>query len=199
MRTHHVHAGRRAVRGIAASTAVVAGLSGLAACSDSAGPEQGAVTTEDLQELQDSVADLEDRVAGMEGTLPDVGADGGNAGESDIFGEDAQNLVGQQVTVSAEVSELVDHSEIGAAFYIAGESGEPIAVLSAGQVDQLQPDDVVEVSGTVKVVQRDSFEEDFGAAADDLFTDPDAFFDEAENQVAIAADSVEVIDEQAGE
>ena len=46
-------------------------------------------------------------------------------------------------------------------------------------------------------VQRDSFEEDFGIAEDELFDDPDAFFEEAEGQPAIAATEVEVLQAQA--
>ena len=47
------------------------------------------------------------------------------------------------------------------------------------------------------MVSRDSFEEDFGIAEDELFDDPDAFFGEAEGQPAIAATSIEVLQEQA--
>ena len=64
-------------------------------------------------------------------------------------------------------------------------------------VQVLQANDVVQISGTVQLINRDSFEQDFGVAEGDLFDDPDSFFTEFEGQPAIAADSVEVVQEQA--
>lgn len=202
MRTITAHS--RGIRSIAASAAVVAGLTGLAACSDSAGPEDGAVTTEDLQEIEDDITALEDQVAGLEGAATDAAADTADMEDADgavadLFGDDPESLVGQQVTVSAEISELVVNGDSGAAFMIGDDSGEPIAVIATDLAEDLQANDVVEVSGTVTTIQRDTFEEDFGVAPDDLFTDADGFFSDSEGEVALAADSVAVIDQTSEE
>ena len=195
---------RRAGRTAAALVAAAIGMGGLAACSDSAGPEAGAVTTEDLQEIEDDLGALEERVGVLEDGLPDADApvdpvnpaDPVIEDEDGVF-EDAQALIGQEVTVSAGVSEVITTTDVGSAFRIGNETGEPIAVVNASPPAQLEVDDVVRVSGTVVTVQRDTFEQDFGIAADELFDDPDAFFSAFEGEVAIAADRMEVLQEQA--
>ena len=53
--------------------------------------------------------------------------------------------------------------------------------------------DTVRITGTVQRITRDSFEEDFGLAEDELFDDPDAFFNAFEGQPAIAATKIEVL------
>ncbi len=63
--------GRRAGRTAAALMAAAIGMGGLAACGDSAGPEAGGVTTEDLQGIEDDLSALEERV----GVLEDAPAD----------------------------------------------------------------------------------------------------------------------------
>lgn len=167
-------------------------LTGLAACSDSAGPEAGEVTTEDLTQLQDDVAALEERVGALEegvGTDGDVGV-----------GDDAEGqpeIVGQEVTVSAQVSEVITTSDVGSAFRIAGDEGPSVAVLATAPPTPIEVDDTVQISGTVQMVNRDTFEQDFGIAEDELFDDPDAFFEETAGQPAIAADEIEVLQEQA--
>lgn len=195
MQSIHTTARHRGLRGVAASVAVVAGLSGLAACGESAGPEDGAVSTEDLQEIETDVSELQDRVAGLEGSIPEASAD--TVDDDALFGEDPSELIGQQVTISAAVSELV--TDDGSAFRVAGDTGDAIGVISTNAPSGLQVEDVVEVAGTVRVVQRESFEEDFGVDPDQYFSDADAWFEEAEGQVAIAADSVAVVDEDADE
>jgi hypothetical protein len=181
--------------------AIALGLAGVAGCGDSAGPEAGEVTVEDLQGLEDQLTGLEDRVGVLEdrgvsdGAVP--GGDMGAGDDTDAFFGDTGSYVGQQVTVSAEISELTTTTEIGSALRIAGEGAEPIAVVSATPPPQLDRSDVVRVTGTVVQVQRDSFEEDFGIIADELFEDADAWFDEAEGQVAISASEIEVLQEQA--
>lgn len=163
------------------------GMTGLAACGDSAGPEAGEVTTEDLQELEDQVTALDDRVGVIEGDVA----------MNDETGGEQPEIVGQQVTINAAVSELITSSDVGTAFRIAGETGPSVAVLATAPPEGLEVDDAVKISGTVQMVTRDSFEDDFGIAEDDLFDDPDGFFDEAEGQPAIAATEIEVIQEQA--
>ncbi|MGY1710171.1 hypothetical protein ACI8AC_11750 [Geodermatophilus sp. SYSU D00758] len=193
----------RAGRGTAAVVAIGLGLAGITGCSDSAGPEAGQVTTEDLQEIEDQVAGLDERVGVLEEGGGDAGVDAGvGAGaedDTDAFFGDSQSYVGQEVTVSAEVSELVTTTDIGSAFRIAGEQGDPVAVVSANQPVELEQNDVVRVTGTVVQVQRDTFEQDFGVAADELFQDADGWFEEEEGSIAISADEVEVLQEQAGD
>ncbi|MDK3255766.1 hypothetical protein [Blastococcus capsensis] len=192
---------RRAGRTAGAVIAAVVGMGGLAACSDdSAGPEAGGVSAEDLQGVEDQIAGLDERVGvleegGVEGT--DVGvAPLGAEDDTEAFFGDNESFVGQEVTVSAEISEMVTTTDIGSSFRIAGESGDPIPVVSASPMAEMDANDVVQVSGTVVQVQRDTFEEDFGVAADELFEDADAFFEEEEGSIAIAADRIEVLQEQ---
>ena len=199
---------RASGRAAAALVAAAIGMGGLAACSsDSPGPGAAAVTTEDLRQLQDDMAALEDRVTVLEEALADAEepvegdepADGGDEQFEDKAGvfDDAESLVGQEVTVSAAVSEVLTTTDVGSAFRIAGDSGDPVVVVMATPPDELDADDVVRVSGTVTTIQRDSFETDFGIAADELFDDPDAFFADFEGEAAIAADRMEVLQEQA--
>ncbi|MGY1836920.1 hypothetical protein ACI79P_17650 [Blastococcus sp. SYSU DS0510] len=190
---------QRAGRTATALAAAVLGLGGLAACSDdSAGPEAGGVTADDLQQVEDQLAGLDERVGaleegvGTEAPVDPLGAEDDTA----AFFEDSQSYVGQEVTVSAEVSEMVTTTDVGSAFRIAGESGDPIAVVSASQTAEMDANDVVQVTGTVVQVQRDTFEQDFGVASDELFEDADAWFQEEEGSVAISADSIEVLQEQ---
>ncbi|MCF6745751.1 hypothetical protein E9529_16005 [Blastococcus sp. KM273128] len=191
---------RRAGRTATALAAAVLGMGGLAACSDdSAGPEAGGVSADDLQQVEDQLAGLDERVGALEeGMGADSGGGDGIGPDDDtaaIF-EDAQAFVGQEVTVSAEISEMVTTTDVGSAFRMAGESGEPIAVVSASSPAELDANDVVQVTGTVVQVQRDTFEQDFGVAADELFEDADAWFSEEEGSAAISADSIERLQEQ---
>ncbi|MCZ2857308.1 hypothetical protein [Blastococcus sp. VKM Ac-2987] len=190
---------RRAGRTAGAVIAAVVGLGGLAACSDdSAGPEAGGVTAEDLQQVEDDLAGLDERVGvleegiGTDAAVDPLGADDDTA----AFYDDTESYIGQEVTVSAEVSEMVTTTDVGSSFRIAGESGDPIAVVMASQPMELDANDVVQVSGTVVQVQRDTFEQDFGVAADELFEDADAWFEVEEGSVAISADRIEVLQEQ---
>ncbi|WP_157936777.1 hypothetical protein [Geodermatophilus chilensis] len=184
-------------RTAAALVAAAIGMGGLAACGDSAGPEAGGVTTEDLQGIEDDLSALEERVGALEDAPADAEApvDPVIEDEAGVF-EDAEALIGQEVTVSAGVSEVITTTDVGSAFRIGNETGEPIAVVMASPPAQLEVDDVVRVSGTVVKVQRDTFEQDFGIASDELFDDPEAFFSAFEGEVAIAADRMEVLQEQ---
>ncbi len=165
---------RRPVRTVVASLAIAASLGAMTSCSDSAGPEAGEVTTEDLQEIE-------------------------NDASAELTDEEKSALVGQDVTVSAEISELITQRGVGSAFRVAGDTGPSMAVLATTPPDGLQRNDVVRVSGTVTTVRRDSFENDFGVAADDLFDEPDTFFQESEGEVAIAATEIEVLQDQSDE
>ena len=187
---------RNTTRSKLAAGSVIAMLAlGTAACdSDSAGPE-GGVTTEDLQALTEQVGALEERVGVLENELGAAAEADAQAGAGE---QQQQDIIGQEVTISAEVSELITSNDSGTAFRIGDANGPSVAVLAgSATAPQLQSNDVVQISGTVKLINRDSFEQDFGVAEGDLFDDPDAFFTEFEGQPGITADSVEVLQEQA--
>ncbi len=186
---------RRPARTVVASLALATSLGAMTSCSDSAGPEAGGVTTDDLTQIQEDLGALEERVGNLEGADPASGAAAG----TELTDEEKAALVGQEVTVSAEISELITNSDVGSAFRVAGGSGPSVAVLATTPPEGLQANDVVQITGTVKEVTRDSFEDDFGIAEDELFDDPDAFFDETEGDIAIAASEVKVLQDQAGE
>ena len=201
-----MHTMRQTTRTRLATGAAIATLAlGAAACeSDSAGQEAGAVTTSDLQSLQDQVGALEERVVALEDQAAETEGGQADAAAGDETGDaaaggDQQDIIGQEVTISAEVTELITSGDQGTAFRIGGDNGPSVAVLSGSMSQQLQADDVVQISGTVQLVNRDSFEQDFGVAEGDLFDDPDSFFNEFSGQPAIAADNVEVVQEQAPE
>lgn len=197
----------RARRGRTAAAAVAVAL-GLVACSEPVATETPGLTAEDLQEVRDEVADLEDRVATLEDRLVDssppepvdepVGEPGEPAAEDTFFG-DPGSSVGQQVTVRGEVAELLTSSQVASAFRIAGDVGEPVAVVSVTPPPEIATGDVVEVSGTAVEVDPGTFERDFGIAADELFDDPGAWFAGAEGRVAIAAVRIEVLQAAAGD
>lgn len=188
----------RARRAATVLVAATLGMGGLAACGeDSSGPEAGGVSAEDLQNVEDDLAALEDRIGVLEDESTDAPVDPVAEGDGSEVFEDPEALIGQEVTVSATVTELLTTTDVGSAFRIGGESGEPIPVIMATPPAQLDADDVVQVSGTVVRVQQDSFETDFGIAADELFEDPESFFTDFEGEVAIAADRMEVLQEQA--
>ena len=207
----------RRTRAAAGGAALVVGLVGLAACGGSAGPEAGAVTTEDLQGLEEQVGALEERLGVLEegpapagdaadsaaGSATDNASGGGAAlpagRESPLF-TDPASLVGQQVTVSAAVMEVLPTAQTGAAFTIGGQGeDEAVAVISTGGATQVQVDDVVQVSGTVVQVDQQRFRQDFGVAADELFSDADALFDDNAGDVALDASQVQVLQEQAAQ
>ena len=196
------HRPSRAGRAAATVTAVGVGLAGLTGCgADSTPPESGAVTVEDLQDLEDQVADLEERVGALEeGGGPGAGGDEPGpaeaADDADPFFADRAAYVGQQVTVSATVAGLVATTDVGGAFRIAGDGSDPITVVSATPLPQLDQRDEVRVTGTALEVRQDSFEQDFGVAADELFEDPDAWFEEAVGRIALSAEEIEVVQEQ---
>lgn len=148
---------------------------GLVACgdeNDSAGPESG--------------ADVED-VGSEEGT---IGEEEDDAAGADLQAE-AERFVGQQVTVSAAVSEMVSPS----AFRIGEDTQSSILVLSAPaasfsemgfELDEQMAEDgtIVQVTGTVRRFDIAAFEEEFGIDYDD------ALFQEFEGQNVIVADRV---------
>jgi hypothetical protein len=136
---------RSAVVGLAAASTLV-----LSACGDTEGPETGA-------------------------SVEEVQQDPGGAVEPGVFDNDysdAGSYVGQEVTVSAEVNDVVSPT----AFTIAGTAGttvDELLVLQAAGGPEITEDSVVQVTGTVRegfdVVEAEGF---VGTDLDDgLFTD----------------------------
>lgn len=175
---------------VVGSLALASGLV-LTGCSeDSAGPEAGAVTTSDLQRVEEQLGGIEDRLGELESGV----VEGGSAGAA--AGEEEADIIGQEATISAEVSEIITSTSVGSAFRVGGESGPSVAVLSGSAPEGLDANDVVRITGTVQRVTRESFEEDFGLAEDELFDDPEGFFSEFEGQPAIAATQIELLQAQ---
>ena len=108
---------RTLCRNGAAAVAASAALV-LGGCGGTAGPETGT----DVEDVQEEPA----------------------AGVFEDFSE-AQNFAGQQVTVSAEVDEIIGPN----AFTIADDAGEQLLVVSGG-TRQLNRDTPVQVTGTVR-------------------------------------------------
>lgn len=122
---------------------------GLTACGgdDTAGPETG-TDVEDIQE--------EDVAAGPYDGVYDS-----------AFYEDIESYEGEEVTVSADVNEIISSTS----FTIAGTEDtdvESLLVVSATEVSGLEPDLTVAVTGTVqKAFDLPTVEEDLGVDLDD--------------------------------
>ena len=135
MITHHRHTTRTA----AAALVVAAGL-GLASCGTE-GPETG-TDVEDVTEgevLESSPAPEND---------PATGNTFNGAYDQDFYDE-RETYVGQEVTLSAEVNDVLDDD----AFVIAGTPGttvDPLLVLYNMDRIDIEEGQVVEVTGTVQ-------------------------------------------------
>ena len=158
----------KAIRTTVAAIAVVSAL-GLTACSDTAGAEAGA-------DVED-VAEEESLDEGLyEGPY-----------DTDFY-DGLDGYVGEQVTLSADVNEVITPET----FTIAGTDDttvEPLLVVGATGDAQLAPETTVEVTGTV----QESFvvtdvEEELGVDLDD------ALFAEWEQEPYVVADNVEVLE-----
>lgn len=185
-----------------AATALVAilGLGGLAACGqDPTTP--GGVTAEELQDVQDEVAVLADRVADLEAAQSAAPSPTGepiappSPTPTTTDAPQAEPTLpfeaGDDVSFRAEVVDLVSTTAIGSAFRVSTVSGAPVTVVSATPIEQLDPGELVQVSGVATAVDPASFERDFGIAAGVLLDDPDTFFAEQTGQLAVAADQVQ--------
>lgn len=142
-------------RAAAAAGAVVLGL-GLAGCGDTAGDEDG-TSVEDVQEADEQAqvgTDEEGAQYAYDGPY-----DSGYADQQD-------SLVGEEVTVSAEVDEVLDDTS----FTIAGgDSGvAPLLVVDAVTGTAVEEGQGVDVSGTVQLsFDVASVEERLGVDLDD--------------------------------
>jgi len=179
---------------------------GLAACGDdSAGPEQGA-DIEDVAQEAPAVGEplvdgepLEEEGLAEEGLaeepLEEEAIEADAPGRTGLATE-AQSFVGQKVTVSATVSEMVSP----AAFRIGGEDfgGESLLVLSAPAADftemgfdlneqMVNDETVAQVTGTVRRFDIAGFEDEFGVDYDD------ALYTEFEGENVIVADRVSTL------
>jgi hypothetical protein len=201
MRSTRSHA-TRVRRGRTAGVAVAVAL-GLVACSDPVA-DPSALTREDvdgirgeLDALGDRLATVEDRLSALE-EGPDrdpgdrVDEPGSPDGEDTFFGA-PRSFLGEEISVRGEVAELLASSDVASALRIAGEVGEPVAVVTVTPPPEVATGDVVEVAGTAVEVDPDTFEADFGIAADELFADPRAWLADADGQVAIAAIAIELV------
>ncbi|WP_324277668.1 hypothetical protein [Blastococcus brunescens] len=189
--------------GRVAGAAVAAALALTGCGGGSVEPAPSAVSAEDLEQVRDEVAALEDRVASLEDRLDDGDPadppdEAGSPGTADTFFGDPEAAIGREVVVRGEVTELLAATDVASAFRITGDVGEPVAVVSVTPPPAVATGDVVEVSGSAVEVDPDSFEADFGIAADELFDDPEAWLTEADGQVAIAAVRIEVTQATAG-
>lgn len=153
---------------------------------DTAGTEEG-VAADDVVEPENDEVEPED-----EGTMaaeeePAEGELAFDGPYDQAFVDDYDSLVGQQVTVSAEVNEVATDY----AFTIAGteDTGvEPLLIVHAGEMTAPEPGTAVSVTGTV----RDAFdpvdvESELGVELDD------AAYADWEGMRYIVADSVDPI------
>ena len=164
-------------------TMVLAGV-GLTACSDdTAGSEAGA----DVEAIQ------EDDIAAADAPVDEVG-EPPEAEDAPVdplvFGEDfddAQSFVGQEVTVSADVDEVIAPG----VFTIAGTGNtslEPLRVVADPTTDVTE-DAAIAVTGTVHQYSPDDLAEAEEVLGDDF--DPSLFEDVEEGEPYIVATAID--------
>jgi hypothetical protein len=175
------------------------GIAGLGACSGSPEPAAPDVTAEDLRDLEEAVAMLEERVAALEPPAPDPTDDavppapsGAPSDPAATVLGDLDERLGEEVTVQARVSAPITVTDIGSVFSLADAA---VPVVSATPTDALSAGVLVEVVGTVVRVDRASFERDFGIAADALLEEPGAWLARYDGEAAISADRLRVLEE----
>lgn len=212
----------RAGRTTGLAIALALGLTGCTGPASSGSPATAAEDVGDVRDevagLQDQVTRLEDQVAGLEDRVvaleervggpeepavdgdPDgPGDEGGAPGPETTFFDDPASFLGDRVTVRGDVEQVLAATDVASALRIAGETGEPVVAVSATPPPEVARGDVVEVSGTAVEVDPDTFEADFGVAADALFDRPGTWLTGARGQVAVAAVRVEVISSPSGD
>jgi hypothetical protein len=193
------HLSTRSRRAAVAATAVLA-LRGVAACGETV---EGDVSADQIEDISQDLGTLDDRVTALEESYQVIEPEQllesePGAGEDDPVFADPSAHVGEEVTVTAEVSELYDTTDAGAAFRISGDTGEQVAVITTDPPEELLANDVVEVTGTVRPVDEPEFEQNFGIALDELLNNTEGFLTDVEREAAIAADSVEVVESGSG-
>lgn len=150
------------LRPVAAGAVALALLLGGCGDDGSAGPNEG-VTLDDVTE--------------EDGLDFDTGE-----GEPD----DADAYVGEEVTVSGEVAARINDTT----FHIGDESVDDSLLVFADEaiIPELSSNDIVQVTGTVREVDRDTFETEFGIPWDDEYAG-------VGSRHAVIATEVEVIGE----
>lgn len=142
---------RRSMRLMAAGVFAVAGL-GLAGCNTE-GPEEG-TDVEDISEgeVAESSPAAEELPEGdaAESSPANEELGAGYVGPYDqTFYDEADTFVGQEVTISAEVTETLSDDT----FVIAGGAGttvDPLLIVEAQEIPSLDEGQVVELMGTVQ-------------------------------------------------
>ncbi len=136
---------RRSTRLMVAGIFAVAGL-GLAGCN-TAGPEEG-VDVEDISEGE--VAESSPAAEAEMTETPEAGLGMGYNGLYDqTFYDSADTYVGQEVTVSAELTENLSDDT----FVIAGADGtavDPLLIVEEVEVPSMVEGEVVQLTGTVQ-------------------------------------------------
>jgi hypothetical protein len=172
---------RRSTRAMAAGIVAVAGL-GLAGCNTE-GPEEGT----DVEDVTEGEV-LESSPAPQE-TDPEVGA--GYVGPYDqAFYDESETYAGQEVTVSAEVTETLSTDT----FVIAGAAGtavDPLLIVEKQEIPPLDDGQVVEVTGTV------AQDFDIAATEEELGIDlEDELYADYVGEPYIMATSGEILEEE---
>lgn len=173
----------RTARMLATGLFAVAGL-GLAGCGT-----EGSETGTDVEDVTDgevleSSPPAEDAPA--EGAEDGIAAEGYVGPYDQDFSDRSTTYVGQEVTLSAEVSETVSPE----AFTIAG-AVDPLLIVESQELPAVDTGQVVEVTGTV----QDDFavtdvEEDLGTELED------ELFSDYEGRPYVMATSAEIVEEQ---
>lgn len=176
-RTRSATAARRPLRGLVAVGGAAALALGLGACGTTAGDEDG-TSVEDVNEAEQEVEAEADAGAG------DYAYDGVY---DNTYLEQQDDLIGQEVTLSASVNEVLDDTS----FTIAGDGSDvdPLLVVGAASdtASMVQADQEVDVSGTVEqAFVLTEVESDLGVDLDD------ELYAEWEGQTYLSADSVDV-------
>lgn len=162
---------RQGLAGRVAGTLVATGLGlgVLTGCgNDSAGPESGA-SVQDIQEEPGAEQPLGEQSGTNAPAATEIGVD------------EARSYVGQTVTVSADVAEIINPQ----AFTLAG-TDQPLLVITNQPNQVVAPDSAVAVTGTVRqAFDIAQVESEFGFNADD------ALFGEFDGQPYIVANNID--------
>ena len=165
---------------------------GLAACqSASSGPEIGA----DVEDLEQEVGELES----------DTAEDDVAAGDDQALGEEEEQYLGEEVTISGDVTDPISDS----AFVMSGAEDPPnvfieafsqgVLVISTSGPIEVAAGAVARATGTVHEVDAGVFQE-IGYRPDQEFfdafgvADMEEFLNRFEEQPVLAAESVEVLE-----
>ena len=186
-RTHPAGTGRILTGAVALTLSL-----GLAACqTGSSGPEVGA----DVEDLQQEVGELES------GTAEDDVA----AGDEQGLGEEEEQYVGEEVTISGDVTAPISASafvmsgaEDGTSVFIEAFSQGVLIISTSGPVE-VTSGEVARATGTVYEVDSGVFQK-VGYTPDQEFfdafgvADEEEFLNRFQAQPVLAAESVEVLE-----